>query len=137
MSDEEQRAIEFKQNRAVSWEKAAKGRGNRWRMMRDIVAALAMRPMNLMMTQRAMMRLRGLTRAKTHEMMSDLEDAGDIKPISGKIGDVELLGWAATDKGVHFWLGGSRLNIPVSIVQVLPILTSAPKLEESQNDHDI
>ena len=129
-SDEAQRAIENEQDKAVKWDKSAKGRGNRWRMMRDVVAALALRPMNLTMTQNAMMRLRGLSHGKVHEMMMELEGAGDIKPTSGKIGETAFNGWAATDRGVHFWLEGTRLGIPAGLVRVLPIMSPAAKLEE-------
>ncbi len=123
-------------DKPIAWEKAAKGRGNRWRMMRDIVACLALRPMNLTQTQDAMMRLRGLSRNKVIEMMSQLESAGDLKPTSGRISGVEIAGTTATDRGVHFWLDGSRGNIPASIVRVLPIMVSVPDSEAKEVVHD-
>lgn len=117
------------QDVAVAWDKSAKGRGNRWRMMRDVVACLAMSPLNLTQLQDAMMRLRGITRRKTHQMLEELERAGDVKPTSGTISGEVIMGYAATVKGVHFWLGGTRKGIPAGIVRVLPIIVSVPKSE--------
>jgi len=115
----------------IAWEKSAKGRGNRWRMMRDVVASLALRPLNLTMLQDAMMRLRGITRRKTHQMLEELERAGDVKPTSGTIGGEVVAGYSATEKGVHFWLGGTRKGIPAGIVRVLPTMTRVSKSEVS------
>ena len=132
MSEALERNInEVEQDKAIAWDKSAKGKGNRWRMMRDVVAALAMRPLNLMQAQDAMMRLRGITRAKTHEMMMELQGAGDIKEVAGKLGDAPFSGWAATDRGVHFWVG-SRLKIPAGIMRVLPTMVAIPEAEERQ-----
>ena len=119
---------EVEQDKAIAWDKSAHGKGNRWRMIRDIVAALAMRPLNLMQTQDAMMRLRGITRAKTHSMMMELQNAGDIKEVSGEMGGTPFSGWAATDRGVHFWLG-SRVKIPAGILRVLPTMVTTPPPE--------
>lgn len=115
---------------AVAWDKSAKGRGNRWRMMRDVIAMFAIRPMNLTQAQDAMMRLRGITRRKTHQMIEELERALDIKPTSGTLKGELVMGYTATEQAVHFWLGGSRLNIPAGIVRVLPTMTPVPKSEE-------
>lgn len=115
---------------SIAWDKSAKGRGNRWRMMRDIVAVLAMRPLNLTQTQDALMRLRGITRAKTHQMMGELERAGDIKPTSGTISGEIIMGYSATDKGIHYWIPKGRKTIPVGVVRVLPTLIPAVKSGE-------
>ena len=119
-------------DKVIAWNRAAKGRGNRWRMMRDIVASLAITPMTLMQTQRALMRLRGLTRRMVHGMMLELEDSGDIKQVSGTISGVNFMGWSSSDKGVHFWLGGSIKAIPAMIVRVLPTTPPVPQSEERQ-----
>lgn len=124
------------QDKSLSWDKSARGRGNRWRMLRDLVAILSMRPLNLMQTQDALMRLRGITRAKTHQMMMELQSAGDIKEVSGIISGIQVNGWSATERGVHFWLRGKRLSIPAGIVQVLPTMVSVPQSEERQVPSD-
>lgn len=115
---------------AIAWDKSAKGRGNRWRMMRDVVATLSLRPLNLTQLQDAMMRLRGITRAKTHQMLGELERAGDVKPTSGTISGEIIMGYSATSKGVHFWLPKGRKTIPAGIVRVLPTLIPAVKSED-------
>lgn len=116
---------------SIAWDKSASGRGNRWRMMRDLVAALAMSPLNLTQLQDAMMRLRGITRAKTHQMLGELERAGDVKPTSGLISGEIIMGYTATAKGVHFWIPKGRKTIPVGIVRVLPSTPFAVKSEET------
>lgn len=117
---------------AISWDKSAKGRGNRWRMMRDVVAILSIRPLNLTQLQDALMRLRGITRQKTIQMLEELERAGDVKPVSGLVGGEVIAGYSSTDRGVHFWLEGTRKGIPVGVVRVLPTLTFVPKSEEGE-----
>lgn len=116
---------------AIAWDKSAKGRGNRWRMMRDVVAMLSLRPLNLTQLQDALMRMRGITRRKTHEMLEELERAGDVKPVSGLVGGEVIAGYSATDRGVHFWLEGTRKGIPAGVVRVLPTMTPVPKSEEA------
>ena len=132
MSSPGEKPQETEQDKAIRWDKSAKGRGNRWRMMRDVVAALALRPMNLTQTQDAMMRLRGITRRKTHQMMEELERAGDIKPTSGTISGNVIMGYSATDRGVHFWLAGGRRSIPAGLVRVLPTMVYAQKSESEE-----
>lgn len=122
------------QDVVIAWDKSAKGRGNRWRMMRDVVAMLAMRPLNLTQLQDGLMRLRGITRRKTHEMLEELHRAGDVKPVSGRVGGEVIAGYAASDKGVHYWLGGTRKGIPAGVVLVLPTMTPVPKSEVSKNE---
>lgn len=65
-----------------------------------------------------------------HEMMNELEDSGDIRQVSGEVGGVSFMGWGTSDKGVHFWLGGSRLGIPAMVVRVLPTTPPVPQSEE-------
>jgi len=126
--------LESDRDKAIAWDKSAKGRGNRWRMMRDVVAMLSLRPMNLTQTQDALMRLRGITRQKTHQMMEELQRAGDIKPVSGRVGGEVIAGYSTTGQGVHFWLGGRRSGIPAGVVLVLPTLIPVQRSEESKNE---
>ena len=98
--------------------------------MRDVVAMLALRPLNLTQLQDALMRLRGITRRKAHEMLEELERAGDVKPVSGVVAGDVIAGYSSTDRGVHFWLGGTRKGIPAGVVRVLPTMAPVPKSEE-------
>ena len=127
---EREREPEKVQDREIKWDKSAKGKGNRWRMLRDIVALLSLTWMNLTMIQDTMLRHRGLSRSKVVEMLDQLERSGDIKPVSGKIGENVIMGWSTTDQGVSFWIGGTRRNIPVSVARVVPIIKNVRQLEE-------
>ena len=47
--------------RLVAWEKTARGKGLRWRILRDVVACLRLHWMTFEELAHVMMRLRGLT----------------------------------------------------------------------------
>lgn len=93
------------------------------------MAILAIRPLNLTQLQDALMRLRGITRRKTHQMLEELERAGDVKPVSGMVGGKVIAGFSSTDRGVHYWLEGTRKGIPAGVVRVLPTMIPVPKSE--------
>lgn len=113
----------------INWDRAAKGRGNRWRMLRDIVALTSVKPMNIMMIQDCMLKMKGLTRNKVRELTEDLERAAAIKQTSGNISGVGLVhGWVATDPGVSYWLK-NRKAIPAGIVEVASRMQYAVRSE--------
>ena len=62
------------------------------------------------------MRFKGLTRGKVIEMLEQLQRSGDVKTVTGELQGITVMGFAASDPGVTYWLG-SRKNIPASIVQ--------------------
>ncbi|MEE9403114.1 MAG: hypothetical protein V3V47_07955 [Desulfobacteria bacterium] len=105
------------QDREIAWTKAAKGRGNRWQILRDVVALLSVKSMNMMMIQDCMLKLRGTTRGKVREFLEDLERAKAIHQVTGKVRGGIVHGWSATSQGVSYWVG-SRTDIPVRIAQV-------------------
>lgn len=113
------------QDREIAWKKSAQGRGNRWQILRDVVALLSLKSMNMMMIQDCCLKLRGLTRHKVRELMEDLERAGALKQVTGNIKGVTVMGWSATEKGVVYWLG-SRQAIPVRIAEVAATINFAP-----------
>jgi hypothetical protein len=102
--------------REIAWKKTGKGRGNRWLMLRDIVAFLSCQWMNLTILQDVLMRHKGLSRSKVIEMLDQLQRSGDVTPVTGDLEGITVMGYAASDQGVTFWLG-SRKNIPASIVR--------------------
>jgi hypothetical protein len=122
------------EDKEIKWDKSAKGRGNKWRMLRDLVAILSLNAMSLMMIQDTMLRLRGLSRGKVMEMMNQLQRAGDIKETVGTVGGVTVHGWTTTDQGVALWLRGTRMDIPARIVQAASTMRYAVKSEESRPD---
>lgn len=117
--------------REVAWRKSAKGRGNRWQILRDVVALVSMNTLTNNQIQDAMLKLRGITRPKVNELIEDLNRAGALKQVAGTFQGIERWGWSATENGVNYWLG-KRTNIPVRIVEVASISTVAKLLEESK-----
>jgi len=112
------------QEREIAWNRSAKGRGNRWRMLRDIMGLLCLQVMNLTEIQDAMMSLKGLSRQKVHTMLDELARAGYIKPTSWSIDGAVYQGWVAGKVGVFYWIGDPD-TIPVSLARVVEIMKSA------------
>lgn len=102
--------------REIAWRRTGKGRGNRWLMLRDIMAFLSLQWMNLTILQDTMMRHKGLSRSKVIEMLEQLTRAGDVIPVSGQLDGMVVSGFAASDKGVKYWIG-KRTAIPVGLAE--------------------
>lgn len=114
--------------REIAWRKSGKGRGNRWLILRDVVALLSLKSMNMMDIQDCMLKLRGLTRGKVRELMEDLDRAGAISQVTGRDPRGRtVMGWTATNQGVSYWLG-SRKAIPAHIAQVVATMTVVEQL---------
>lgn len=101
----------------IKWERSAKGRGNRWRMLRDIVALVTIAPMTLMEVQDAMLSLKGLSRSKVSDMLDELSRPVYIKVTSWTLDDHTQMGYVASKKGIHFWIKKAEA-IPASIALV-------------------
>lgn len=108
----------------IAWEKNAKGRGNRWRMLRDIVALVATTPMTLMEIQDAMLSLKGLSRTKVRDMLDELSRPGFIRVTSWSMDSRPLQGWIASKKGVAFWIKDPE-GIPATIALVAQTISYA------------
>jgi hypothetical protein len=113
----------------IAWEKSAKGRGNRWRMLRDIVALVAVAPMTLQEIQDAMLSLKGLSRGKIVDMLDELARPGFIKVTSWSLDNRTYQGWIASKKGVAFWIKNAD-DIPASIAMVAQTISYAEKSGE-------
>lgn len=116
------------QEREMAWKKSAAGRGNRWQILRDVVALLSVKSMNMMMIQDCMLKLRGTTRGKVREFLEDLERAKAIHQVTGQLKGRTVHGWAATETGVRYWLK-SRSDIPVRVAQVASTIDFAVRSE--------
>jgi len=116
------------QNRELSWKRKGKGRGNRWLMLRDLLAILSLRPMSNNIVQDTMFLMRGLKRATIREMMDQLERTKSIEQLEDASGSIKLWVWVATEPGVHYWIG-SRKDIPASIVQAAHTMQAVPRSE--------
>jgi len=117
--------------RLVSWEKTAKGRGLRWRILRDVIACLRLHWMTFEEISEVMSRLRGLTRNKTREMLDELKEQGDLDHVLDK--RISKWVYGATVKGSGFWLN-SNVGIPAGLVQVVAIARIARKMELGEVD---
>lgn len=108
-----------------TWKKTGQGKGNRWLMLRDLLAILSMRPMGINLVQDTMFLHRGLKRQTVRDMLDQLERTKSIEQIKDTTGTMPYWVWLATDGGVSFWLG-SRSAIPAHIARVASTLTSVP-----------
>lgn len=119
--------------REIAWRKSAKGRGNRWQILRDVVALVSMNTLTNDQLQDAMLKLRGITRPKVNELIEDLNRAGALKQVAGTFGGIERWGWSATENGVKYWIG-SRTDIPARIVEVASTTMLVYLSEVSKNE---
>lgn len=114
---------EIDQRREERWKKSGKGKGNRWLMLRDLLAIISMRPMGIGLIQDTMFLHRGLKRATIREMVDQLEKTKSIEQVKDTaFENIQLWVWIATKGGVQFWIG-SRKHIPASIVRVAHTLS--------------
>lgn len=116
---------EVQQRKDEKWKRSGKGKGNRWLMLRDLLAIISMRPMGVNLVMDTMFLHRGLKRNTIREMLDQLERTKSIEQVKDASGSMPFWVWVATDGGVQFWIG-SRLSIPAHIVQVAHTLTSVP-----------
>ncbi|MBA7680950.1 hypothetical protein ES703_89271 [subsurface metagenome] len=117
--------------RLVSWEKTAKGRGLRWRILRDVIACLRLHWMTFEEISEVMSRLRGITRNKTREMLDELKEQGDLDHVLDK--RISKWVYGSTVKGSDFWLN-SNVGIPAGLVQVVEIARRARRMELAEVD---
>ncbi|MBA7550234.1 hypothetical protein ES705_42744 [subsurface metagenome] len=117
--------------RLVAWKKKARGKGLRWRILRDMVAYLRLHWMTFEELSHVMMRLRGLTRNKLREMLAELQETGDLDHVL----DQRIAKWVygATVQGAGFWINGT-VGIPAGIVEAVQIMRCARALELGEVD---
>lgn len=102
------------------WFHRAKGRGNRWRMLRDIIAMCAVQPFTTTEIEDTALLGRGITHTKTYGMIQELERSGALEPIvhEGKAF------WRSSERGVVSFLG-MRKAIPARVVEAALIMRTA------------
>nr|BAM15164.1 hypothetical protein [uncultured microorganism] len=116
LSDREIEALCLK-----AWKRRAKGRGMRWRILRDVVAVLSQAWMTTFQVQIALRRIWGVKNNTTRDMLEELETEKSV--FQERYGKEKTLKWGATESGVAFWIGKVE-NIPVSIAQVAEMSAS-------------
>lgn len=111
--------------RTRAWKTNAKGKGNKWQILRDVVVFCALVPWTTTSIEDAMLLHRGISHRKTYEMLQELERAGALEPM--KIGDSVL--WGATPKGVDSFMAGNLESIPARLAQAVWTLSGVEKSE--------
>ena len=96
------------------WQKKAKGKPIRWRMIRDVVACLSLAWMDTFQVQIAMRRLWGLKPKTSRDILEELEQE---KSIVQEKSDQKGYKWGATPDGVAFWVGRTQA-IPARVALV-------------------
>ena len=114
---------EIESLRVKAWKNRAKGKGIRWRMIRDTMSVVSASWMTLSEAQDCMVRIWGLTKNKTREILDEMVGLGDC--LLEKDEDTGEMKYHLAQKRVKFWLGPRGLEaIPAGIVQAVLIIES-------------
>ena len=119
---------EIEELREKAWRNRAKGRGVRWRMIRDTLATVSAYWLTLSEVQACMVRIWGLTRGKTREILEEMAEIGDVE--TKKDPTSHTLLYKLRPERVTFWMGSKGVGaIPAGIVQVVETSMLASKSE--------
>jgi len=114
--------------RVRGWKSRAKGKGVRWRMLRDTVSVVSSNWLTSYQVETCMIRIWGLTRKKTKELIDELVDMGDL--LVEKDDKTHDMKYYLNRERARFWLGDQTVQaIPAGIVQVVELTKSASALE--------
>ncbi|GAH14668.1 unnamed protein product [marine sediment metagenome] len=106
--------------RVRGWKGRAKGKGVRWRMLRDTVSVVSLEWLTSYQVETSMIRIWGLTRKKTKELIEELVEMGDLNV--EKDDKTKDMKYHLSPGSVSFWLGPQGLKaIPAGIVQAVSI----------------
>ena len=114
--------------RSGAWKRNAKGKGNKWQMLRDVVVFCALVPWTTTSLEDVMYVWRGLSFRKTYEILQALERAGAVE--STDIGGQVM--WGATKLGVSSFIQGDLEFIPATLAQAVWTLSGVEKYGESK-----
>lgn len=119
---------ELANQKEKEWRNRAKGRGVRWRMIRDTLATVSVYWMTLSEVQTCMVRIWGLTRNKTREILEELAEMGDVQ-VKKDPSSHNLL-YKLKPERVVFWMGVRGVEaIPAGIVEVVETTMLVSKSE--------
>jgi len=119
---------EIANQKEKEWRNRAKGRGVRWRMIRDTLATVSVYWMTLDEVQTCMVRIWGLTRNKTREILEEMADMGDVE--TKKDPSSHVLLYKLRPERVTFWMGVKGTEaIPAGIVEVVETTMLVSKSE--------
>lgn len=112
------------------WTQRAKGRGVRWRMIRDTLATVSVYWLTLFEVQICMVRLWGLTKNKTREILEEMVEMGDVE--TKKDPQTLNLLYKLKPERVIFWMGAKGTEaIPAGVVEVVETSMLVPASEEA------
>lgn len=123
---------EKEERKLVAWKKSARGRGNRWQMLRDLVGYCAIRPWTTTELEDLHLARRGIQHRTTYQMIQELERARALENFSEERGQY----WRATGVGVLLFLG-SRKAMLASFVQEVLTIQNVFGFEDSKNGVEI
>ncbi|GAI06605.1 unnamed protein product [marine sediment metagenome] len=129
MSLGEKSATEIEAMRVRAWQNRAKGKGVRWRMIRDTLATVSVYWMTLSEVETCMVRIWGLTRKKTRELLEEGVSIGDVDTKKDPLSHNLL--YKLRQERVTFWMGKRGVEgIPAGIVEVVETTILVSKSEE-------
>lgn len=111
----------------IAWGRRAKGKGLKWRHLRDLIACACFEWMNSYQLEFCMRRLHGITPKKTREMMHYLETDRDLDHEKHERTGENM--FHASQKAVSFWVDSTKA-IPAGIVQVVQSSSFAKQFED-------
>jgi len=115
--------------RRKGWEQRAKGRGVRWRMIRDTLATVSVYWLTLFEVQTCMVKLWGLTKNKTREILEEMVEMGDVETKKDPL--THNLLYKLKPERVVFWLGAKGTEaIPAGVVEVVETSMLVSESEE-------
>lgn len=125
----ERELLELENKKVKKWNQTGKGKGNRWLMLRDLLAVLSLRPMTMSIVQDTLFLMRGLKRSTVRDMIEQLERTKSVSQVRDVSENTPSWFWVATEEGVLYWIG-SRKDIPATIVTAAHTIKSVNVLEE-------
>jgi len=117
--------IEIDRMKVKAWKNNAKGKGIRWRMLRDLIATISTSWLNSYQVETSMIRLWGTKRKSTREMLNELVGMGDVLQEKDIQSPYEMKYYMNQER-VGFWfpLGGLKA-IPAGIAEAVKISMNA------------
>lgn len=110
------------------WKTSARGRGNKWHILRNVVVFCNLYPWTTTSLEDAMVMSRGITHRKTYEMIQELERAGAIESFEL----LDVMKWRSTPKGVLLFIKDPEA-IPAMLVREVLTIAGVFKSEIAKN----
>jgi len=121
--------IENDRMKVRAWKNKAKGKGIRWRMLRDLIATISSQWLNSYQIETSMIRLWGTKRKSTRDMIHELVGMGDVKQEKDTREPYEMKYYMNQER-VNFWFPTGGLKaIPAGIAEAVAISKNVRRFE--------